>query len=94
MKSAYEIAMERMKAAGSNMKSLTPAQREKIAEIEKVYDAKLAEARLKREGEIAALRASGQYQEAAALNDALSKELADIKAQRDAEKDKIWQEKG
>ena len=46
-KSAYELAMERLKKkdreAGIEDRAVTPEQREAIAEIRRVYQAKLAE---------------------------------------------------
>lgn len=50
MKSAYELAMERLKqkdaAAGIEAKPLTDAQKAQIAEIRNYYEAKLAEAQV------------------------------------------------
>jgi hypothetical protein len=51
MKSAYELAMERLKKqdkeAGIERKQLTDQQKAAIAEIRNLYDAKLAEADLR-----------------------------------------------
>lgn len=46
-KSAYELAMERLrqkdKDAGIEERTVTPAQKEAIAELRRVYEARLAE---------------------------------------------------
>ncbi len=48
LKSALEIAMEKAKKMGGQEEeiSLSPAQREEIAEIRKVYTARIAEAEI------------------------------------------------
>ena len=51
MKSAYELAMERLEAKAPTQK-LTESQREQIAEIESLYQSKIAERRVFLEGEI------------------------------------------
>ena len=38
MKSAYELAMERLNKTAGEVKKLTPEQKEKIAEIRRKYD--------------------------------------------------------
>jgi len=54
-KSAYEIAMERLRAqdrtSGATQRKLTPAQKQQIAEIRKFYEAKLAEREILFRGE-------------------------------------------
>jgi hypothetical protein len=56
MKSAYELAMERLNKsdadAGIERKPLTDAQREAIAEIRNFYEAKLAEVQVLHEGKL------------------------------------------
>jgi hypothetical protein len=56
MKSAYELAMERLNKsdadAGIEHKPLTDAQREAIAEIRSFYESKLAEVQVLHEGKL------------------------------------------
>jgi hypothetical protein len=56
MKSAYELAMERLKKsdadAGIEHKPLTDAQRAAIAEIRSFYESKLAEVQVLHEGRL------------------------------------------
>jgi hypothetical protein len=58
-KSAYELAMERLKKkdaeAGIERKPLTDAQKAEIGELRRVYEARLAELDLRRQGSMTAL---------------------------------------
>ncbi len=51
MKSAYEIAMSRLEAKSPTVK-IDDAQKAELAEIDNVYEAKIAERRVFLEGEI------------------------------------------
>jgi hypothetical protein len=59
MKTAYELAMERLKkkdeAAGVAAKPVTDAQKAQIAEIRNFYEAKLAEAQVMHHSKIASV---------------------------------------
>jgi len=87
MKSAYELAMERLEKAGGPTKKLTDEQKAQIAEIEKVYEAKIAEMKLSFEPR---MRAVQSREELDAVQADLAAKLADLEQQRDNEKDKIW----
>lgn len=89
MKSAYEIAMERLNAESGTGKSLTDEQRARIADIEKRYDAKIAEARLSFEGKISTAE---NYEALTALRAEMAQALQDIEEKRDREKDAVWNE--
>lgn len=86
MKSAYELAMERMNAESGPSKTLTDEQKETIAAIDAKYDAQIAEAKLSYEGKIAA----ADYAEGAALKDEMSAELRRLADRRENEKEKVW----
>ncbi len=86
MKSAYELAMERMEAASGPSKKLTEKQKAKIAEINAKYDGQAAETKLSFEAKIAA----APYEDRAGLQETMAHELARIEERRTAEKDKIW----
>ena len=59
MKTAYELAMERLKkqdeAAGIESKPITDAQKAQIAEIRNFYEAKLAEAEVMHRSKLTAI---------------------------------------
>jgi ribonuclease HIII len=47
LKSAYEAALEKMKTMGiDDARNLSDAQKDRIAEIKNIYDAKIAEKRI------------------------------------------------
>ena len=87
MKTAYELAMERLEKSSGPTKKLTDDQKERIAEIERVYSAKIAELRLSYEAKLGAVES---YEEAETLNSVLAEGIGSLEAQRDKEKDAIW----
>ncbi len=89
MKSAYEIAMERLQQEHGPTKSLTDAQRARIAEINAKFDAKTAEARLGFEAKMKGASSIEEYEKMQADQAAA---LGDIEEQREREKDAVWNE--
>lgn len=89
MKNAYEIAMERLKAESGAAKTLTDEQRARIADIEKKYDARIAETRLSFEEKMAG---ATNYEELNALRAELAQTLQGLEEKRDREKDAVWNE--
>lgn len=86
MKSAYERAMERLEQESGPLKKLSDEQRQAIAEIDKKFDAKIAEQRLHYEGRIA----GAAPDERQALMEELSTTLAGLESKREKEKEEIW----
>ena len=74
MKSAYELAMERLEKKEPT-KKLTTAQKEKIAEINSLYGSKIAEKETFLQGEIVKETAKGDLGAVAQLQDQLAREL-------------------
>ncbi len=87
MKSAYEMAMERM--GGGDHKPLTDAQKAKIAEINTLYESKIAGAKVGFDGRIAAAHAATDFMAVATLEDERRKEIARLEAMCEAEKEKV-----
>jgi len=85
MKSAYELAMERMEKESGPTRQLSDEEKTKTAEIDKVYDAKIAELNLMFDGKIAA-----NPVEAESLRNELVHETARLEEKREADKDQIW----
>ena len=88
MKSAYEIAMERMEQAAGPAQKLTDEQRQAIAAIDNACDAKAAETKLAFDAKIAV----APPHEKAELAEELRAELARIESKRQDEKDAVWNE--
>lgn len=87
MKSSYELAMER--CGGGDDKPLSDEQKEKIAEIETKFKAKIAERRIFLEKNLNDAKAQGNEEEIELIRRQLNDEIADLEAKADLEKDKI-----
>ena len=61
MKSAYELAMERLNKTSPAVK-LTAAQKKELAELDSKYQAKIAEREIALKGEIANAGAKGDWE--------------------------------
>ncbi len=88
MKSAYEIAMEKLNAASGPVKTLSDEQKERVAEIDKSYDAKIAETKLTYDEKLA----TAPPEKVQDLQQELSSELARWEEKREAEKESFWNE--
>lgn len=90
MKSAYELAMERLRAkdrdAGIERQPLTDAQKAAIAEIRNVYEAKLAELDVLHQGRS---RATADPAERDLRDEEFRRERARLGSERDAKIEKI-----
>jgi len=89
LKSAYELAMERLAAKEGAGEPLTEEQKAEIAEIEQKAKAKVAELEIMREQDLAAARASGDAEKIAAAETAKRDEINKIKANAEQEKEQI-----
>jgi hypothetical protein len=89
IKSAYELALERM--GGPPGKKLTAEQKARLAELDRVYTARIAERELELNPKIAAARAKGDAEEAQKLEDIMRAELAKLRARLEAEKEAVRQ---
>ena len=74
MKSAYEIAMERLEKKAPT-KKLTEKQKAAIAEINSLYGSKIAERETFLQGEIAKEKMKGDLTAVAQIQDQLSREV-------------------
>jgi len=90
MKSAYELAMERLEKESGPARKLSEAQKAAIADIDKRFDAKAAERRL----QFDSAKATAPPPEWSALQAALAEDLASIEEKRQRAKDGVWGEAG
>lgn len=88
MKSAYELAMERLEKQ-SPSHQLTDRQKSEIAEIESVAKAKIAEQELFLKGKITEAAMQGKYEEAAQLEQQLTHEIRRINEDAESKKEKV-----
>jgi hypothetical protein len=90
MKSAYELAMERLKSKdSSDRKELTEEQKVEIAEVDKKFTAKSAERQIFLNKQVAEAELSGNYEEMEALRKQLRSELAVIVEDKEEAKKKV-----
>lgn len=74
MKSAYELAMERLEK-NAPTKKLTDKQKATIAEINSLYGSRIAERETFLQGEIAKEKAKGDFTAVAQIQDQLSRDV-------------------
>jgi hypothetical protein len=89
LKSAWELALER--TGGQTTGKLTADQKAKLAELDKIYTAKIAQEELTLQPRIAAARAAGQMDETRKLEETLRAEIAKLRRKLEEEKDKVRQ---
>ena len=90
MKSAYELAMERLYQADPDSKeTLTPEQKDRLAEIDRVYKGKIAEREIFLKQRLEAARVAGKMEEIQQLQRQITDERARIEEERDAEKERV-----
>ena len=85
MKSAYELAMERLNQE-SPSRSLSDAEEAEMAEIDKKFDAKIAELTLAHDAKLATLDPVSAMDAQQELN----QEVAQLNEKRESEKDALW----
>jgi len=88
MKSAYELAMERLEKQAPSVK-LTEEQKAEIADIESLAKAKAAQEELFIKGEIAKAQAKGDLGALESLERQLANELRKIQEECEAKKEKV-----
>ena len=90
MKSAYELAMERLaKSDPEAGKPLTPEQKARLAEIDLVYKGKLAEREIFLKKRLDETLAAGNADEAEKIKAQLAGERARLEEEREDEKERV-----
>ncbi len=87
MKTAYELAMERLEAASGPTRSLSDDEKAALSEIDKKYDAQAAGVRIDFDSKLATCASHEEY---GSLKEGLARELAAIEERRERDKDAIW----
>lgn len=87
MKTAYELAMERLEKTSGPTRKLSAEQKAQIAEIEKLYEAKTAELKLASEARMQTAKSQEEWD---AMQADLASKLAEIEEQREKDKEKVW----
>jgi hypothetical protein len=92
MKSAYELAMERLNKQGPQSK-VTEEQRKELAELDSRYAAKIAEREIFLKGELAKAAATGDFEACEQLQKQLVSERKSLQVQLEEKKEKVRQQK-
>lgn len=90
MKSAYELAMEKLEQTDPSQK-LSETQRVRLAEITQEYDAKIAEREVFLGGKLAKARTEGDLQSAEQLERQLGLEIRRLRDDCESAKEKVRQ---
>ena len=88
MKSAYELAMERLEKKAPTM-ALTAEQKAQLAEIDSTFKARIAETELFLKEQIAKAQEKGDFEETGALQKQLTAEVRRLQEECEARKEKL-----
>ena len=91
MKSAYELAMERLQKA-SPSPSLTDEQKKELAEIDSKYQAKIAEKELFLKDQIRKAQAEGKADDIDSIQKQLVSEIRRLQEECESKKEKLRNE--
>lgn len=90
MKSAYELAMERLNKAAPALK-VSDEQKKQLAEIDSKYAAKIAEREIFLKDQLVAAAGKGDYEAMAQLEKQMLSERKSLTAEMEEKKEKIRQ---
>ena len=88
MKSAYELAMERL-AKGQPIITLTDDQKKQLAEIDSQFKARIAEKELFLKGEIVKAQSAGKLEEIEGIEKQLRTEIRRLQEDCETKKEKL-----
>jgi hypothetical protein len=88
MKTAYELAMERLNQAAPAAK-LTAAQKKQLAELDSTYAAKMAGREIAMQGEIAKVAESGDREKTEAVRQQWVQERQSLQAELEGKKERV-----
>ena len=88
MKSAYELAMERLEKSAPSV-ALTDEQKGQIAEVDSTFKARIAERELFLKGEVRNAQEAGKFDEAESLQKQLTLETRRLREEAEAKKEKL-----
>jgi hypothetical protein len=90
MKSAYELAMERLsKSDPAASRPVTPEQRTRLAEVDRLYQGKVAEREIFLKQQLEQALAARNAEEVDKIRKQISSEKARLDEERESEKDRI-----
>jgi hypothetical protein len=94
MKSALELAMEKVDSRGGKRRNLTDDQKHRLQEIESGVAAGIAEVEIMAKQRVEEARAAGDMERLEELQEQTVRETARLRREAERKKDKIRAEKG
>ena len=91
MKSAYELAMERLEKTAPTPK-LSESQKAQITEVNSLYGSRIAEKEIFLQGELLKARQAGSQVDMTQIQDQLNREVRRLHAEWEEKKAKIYAE--
>ena len=88
MKSAYELAMERLQQQAPTVK-LTEEQKAQIAEIDSLYKSRVAEREVFLQGQLNKAAAAGQFDQVEQIQQELSRDLRRLQEECESKKERV-----
>jgi len=88
MKSAYELAMERLQQTSPSL-SLTDEQKKELAELDSKYRAKIAEKELFLKEQIRKAQTEGKFEDLESLQKQLASDVRRLQDECEAKKEKL-----
>jgi hypothetical protein len=89
MKSAYELAMERLAKSDPSSGKLTAEQKQRLAEIDRVFQGKMAEREIFLKQQLDAALAKQEFDEADKVRKQIASEKARLEEEREDEKERV-----
>lgn len=89
MKSAYELAMERLAKSDPAARPLTAEQKQRLGEIDRVYQGKIAEREIFLQQQLTAALGAQQFDEADQIRKQMAAEKARLEEEREDEKERV-----
>ena len=89
MKSAYELAMERLAKSDPAARPLSTEQKTRLAEIDRVYQGKTAEREIFLQQQLQAALAAQNFDEADKIRKQMAGEKARLADEREEEKERV-----
>ena len=91
MKSAYELAMERLDKPGPAPAKLSAEQKKQLAELDSVYTAKIAQREIFLKGELAKAAAAGDPEVMGQMEKQLASDRKSLQADLEEKKERVRQ---
>jgi IS5 family transposase len=89
MKSAYELAMERLAKADPAGQPLTAGQKQQLVEIDRLYQGRIAEREIFLKQQLEAELKAQKFEEADKVRQQMAREKSRLEEERDEAKEKV-----